>query len=273
MRRYRRSERYGIDKSPSESSLRPTGRHGHKALRRPRAASWSGRDQCKLRRGIDRAFSGSEQLNAYQITRLRISARADLTTTAGLSLDSGPFGTVDFSMTAPSDEMILGVRQEMSALIREARPWYSRLSTLDFVGVALFLLAAGWVAAVFGVALGFISIKSTGPSDSASEARSGAKFYDPGHCWSVCLGLESDATRPVSYSGLRTWRGCRTLPDDGHHQVGGGRGPFGVNRRLLACWRRSTITANTGAAPVGRDETDWRPQASADRWSDRKHGR
>jgi hypothetical protein len=121
--------------------------------------------------GIEREFTNSEQLNSYdnlrskQIEALRVSARSSYSSkTAALSFGKRLPGNVYFSMTADGEDVVVTVRQQMVALLRDLRPWYDQLATVDVVTATLVLFVA--VLGV-GITVGSIRLTESSATDSA----------------------------------------------------------------------------------------------------------
>lgn len=122
-----------------------------------------------------------DNIRSRQICRLGLDSRSDdRSKSASISFDSGPFSLVDLSITSPSDEFVVAVRQDVLALVGELRPWYGRVSTVDFTGLALLTLgvipAASLIGLLLAVVLGFVTINITHGPTSASEIRGMALF-------------------------------------------------------------------------------------------------
>jgi len=134
--------------------------------------------------GIDREFDDMDQLVNYpnardrQIIRLRISARGERSGhSAALSLSSGPSSPIDLFISASSDEFVLTLRQDLISLLRELRPWYSKIATIDLVGAVLLTALAGSAVLILGMATGLVSVTSSEPVDSTAVTRASAVFW------------------------------------------------------------------------------------------------
>jgi hypothetical protein len=110
---------------------------------------------------VEREFASSTELNAYDnlssrsIRSMRVSGRSkDYETSA--SLGFGPNGAF-FSITAPSDDLVVKMRQEVQDIAREMRPWFSPFATVNMFVIAAGFLILLWLGITVGQALGFIA--------------------------------------------------------------------------------------------------------------------
>lgn len=126
------------------------------------------------------AVIGFANIRSREIRRLGLSAspaewrpgqHAALSFSAPRSLlDS----SVDLSITAESDELVVTLRQDLLALVNERRPWYGRIATFDLLKGAIVLGVAVLMGLFVGIAMGKISVVTGQPNDQG-DARDGAK--------------------------------------------------------------------------------------------------
>jgi hypothetical protein len=118
---------------------------------------------------ISRKFKDIEQLVSYHnvseraIETLAFKSRVPgkWSESASIRFSSISPSAIQVSVESDSDDFVLSLRDELLMLLRELRPWYSRVATPDVVAYAILLLMLAVVISLMALSFGILAPNTT----------------------------------------------------------------------------------------------------------------